>query len=395
MWLVAHSDEELIELWWIHYGRYLHQRIEGKPMQYITGTQEFYGRDFHVTPDVLIPRPETEHLIESALAVGRPLPPDHPRRRHRLRLPSPITLALESKAQVTATDISQAALEIAKSNAARLGAHVHFLEYDLIPDGKFDLIVSNPPYVALTDKPTLQREVRDHEPELALYGGEDGLEIYRRLIPAAQQALNPGGWLMMEIGATQADAVSAMLTSWSSVAIRTDLAGLPVWSWPKLNRDRKEADLKNPMRTYFHLDMDAFFVSVEELFDPSLKGKPVVVGGKHDQRGVVSAASYAARKFGVHSAMPLRTAYKLCPQAIFVEGHRERYSEYSHKVYEVLPTVHAESRDGLHRRSVSRHDRHRAPARAAPPSGAQAAQRSRSGDQSQLLDRHCDVAHGC
>jgi DNA polymerase IV len=90
------------------------------------------------------------------------------------------------------------------------------------------------------------------------------------------------------------------------------------------------------VRTIFHLDMDAFFVSVEELFDPSLKGKPVVVGGRPDERGVVAAASYAVRKFGVHSAMPLRTAYKLCPQAIFVEGHPERYRDCSRQVFEVL-----------------------------------------------------------
>jgi DNA polymerase-4 len=90
------------------------------------------------------------------------------------------------------------------------------------------------------------------------------------------------------------------------------------------------------MKTFFHLDMDAFFVSVEELFAPELKGKPVVVGGRPNERGVVSAASYAARRFGVHSAMPLRTAYKMCPQAIFVDGHPERYREYSHKVHDVL-----------------------------------------------------------
>src|SRR5215472_6065221 len=89
-------------------------------------------------------------------------------------------------------------------------------------------------------------------------------------------------------------------------------------------------------RAIFHVDMDAFFVSVEELFDPSLKDKPVVVGGQRDERGVVSAASYEARKFGVHSAMPLRTAAKLCPQAIFVNGHPDRYREYSGKVHKVL-----------------------------------------------------------
>ena len=123
------------------------------------------------------------------------------------------------------------------------------------------------------------------------------------------------------------------------------------------------------MRTVFHLDMDAFFVSVEELFDPALRGKAVVVGGKSNQRGVVSAASYAARKYGVHSAMPLRTAYKLCPHAIFVDGHPQRYREYSRKVYAVLkrfsPKVAMASIDEAYLDLTGTERLHGAPLRAA------------------------------
>ena len=111
------------------------------------------------------------------------------------------------------------------------------------------------------------------------------------------------------------------------------------------------------MKTIFHVDMDAFFVSVEELFDPALKGKAVVVGGKSDERGVVSAASYEARKFGVHSALPLRTAHKLCPHAIFVEGHPERYREYSGRIFGNPAAFLAPGGNGFGRRSVSRYDR--------------------------------------
>jgi len=225
-WLQAHSDEELREVWWIHYGRYLHQRLKGQPTQQITGVQEFYGRDFRVTRDVLIPRPETEHVIEAALKLD-------PRNVVDIGTGSgaiAITLALETGTRVIGTDISAAALRVAAENGRKLGAAVRWSACDLgsaLRSSSFDLVVSNPPYVPARDKTTLQREVRDYEPEVALYGGDDGLEIYRRLIPEAQRLLAPGGWLVMEIGYTLGDAVRDMLVAWKDVEIRSDLAGLP------------------------------------------------------------------------------------------------------------------------------------------------------------------------
>jgi release factor glutamine methyltransferase len=222
-WLYAHSTEELREVWWIHYGRYLHERLNGKPTQYITGRQEFYGREFRVTHDVLIPRPETEHLIEAALKTGARKTLDVGTGSGAIA----VTLALETGALVIATDISTSALKVAKENASRLGAGVEFVACDLANalTGSFDLIVSNPPYVPSTE--ALPREVRDFEPDAALYGGEDGLAIYRRLIPEAERLLKPGGWLIMEIAYQGGDAVSAMLTGWSEVGVIPDLAGLP------------------------------------------------------------------------------------------------------------------------------------------------------------------------
>jgi release factor glutamine methyltransferase len=224
-WLYAHGDEELREVWWIHYGRYLHQRLQGQPTQQITGVQEFYGRNFRVTPDVLIPRPETEHVIEAAIALGARSVVDIGTGSGVIA----ITLELETGARVVATDISLAALSVAAGNARTLGADVSWLACDLASalQGGFDLVVSNPPYVATRDKSTLPPEVRDYEPEIALYGGDDGLAIYRRLIPEAERLLKPGGWLVMEIGHDQANSVRAMLGAWKEVEIRKDLANLP------------------------------------------------------------------------------------------------------------------------------------------------------------------------
>ena len=223
-WLYAHGNDELIEVWWIHYGRYLHQRIKGEPTQYITGRQEFYGREFRVTPGVLIPRPETEHLIEAALARGAQIILDIGTGSGAIA----VTLALETKVPIVATDISIDALGVAQQNARALDAQVRFVNCDLgaaFADGSFDLVVSNPPYIPGRDRASLQPEVRDHEPALALFGGEDGLAIYRRLIPEAARLLRPGGWLMIELG--DAIAVREMCADWAGVEIINDLAGIP------------------------------------------------------------------------------------------------------------------------------------------------------------------------
>jgi len=227
-WLFAHSDEVLRELWWIHYGRYLHERIQGKPTQYITGHQEFFGRDFHVTSAVLIPRPETEHVVEVALQNATPAS-----RVADIGTGSgaiAVTLALEKSASVIATDISQDALRVAAGNAQRLGGAVRFVACDVasaLSSGVFDLIVSNPPYVPDCGDENIQREVRDHEPRVAIFGGFDGLDFYRRLIPEAVRLLKPGGHLVMEIGWLAADRVGTMLSGWQNIDTKADLAGIP------------------------------------------------------------------------------------------------------------------------------------------------------------------------
>jgi release factor glutamine methyltransferase len=236
-WLYAHSDEELKELWWIHYGRYLHQRLGGVPTQYITGVQEFFGREFHVTPDVLIPRPETEHVIEAALKSSVSTILDIGTGSGAIA----ITLALETEARVTATDISFAALQLARRNAAHLAALVDFVQCDLgsaLTDGSFDMIVSNPPYVPETDRATLQKEVRDHEPALALFAGQDGLAVYERLIPQAERLLKPGGRLILELGHQSLAPVRQMLgRKWGEINVIPDLAQVPRVLSAKLELD--------------------------------------------------------------------------------------------------------------------------------------------------------------
>jgi release factor glutamine methyltransferase len=228
VYLFAHPEQELREVEWIHYGRYLHERSSGKPAQYITRKQEFYGREFRVTPDVLIPRPETEHVVETALEVARGAA-----RVLDIGTGSgalAITLQLETGARTVATDLSTAALAVAARNAEALGAHVEFVACDLataIAADAFDLVVSNPPYVPLRHRDGLQREVRDWEPSLALFGGETGFELYNRIVADAPRILRPGGWLVMELGFGCHEHVAALLQDWREFRLVPDLAGIP------------------------------------------------------------------------------------------------------------------------------------------------------------------------
>jgi release factor glutamine methyltransferase len=227
-YLFAHPERELQEVEWIHYGRYLHERLNGKPTQYITGHQEFFGRDFRVTPDVLIPRPETEHLIEASLALARGA-----QRILDIGTGSgaiAATLALELRADTWATDISPAAAAVAAANAASLSAGVHIVVCDLmeaIAPATMELIVSNPPYVPAAQREGLQREVRDFEPHVALFAGATGFELYDRIVADAPRVLRPGGWLIMELGFGSLNHVQESLAGWHEVRVDPDLAGIP------------------------------------------------------------------------------------------------------------------------------------------------------------------------
>jgi release factor glutamine methyltransferase len=240
-YLFAHPERELTAPEQSRYAAALAERSRGVPTQYITGHQEFWGMDLVVTSAVLIPRPETEHIIEAVLelsgrtrADGQECPP------HTLRMADvgtgsgAIALALAKEfphVEIHATDISPAALEIARANAARLQlAHrIEFHQTDLLAglDLPFDFIVSNPPYVGESEEDQVQLEVRKFEPRNAVFAGPTGLELIARLIPQAHAALRPGGWLVMEISGTIAGETKHLLRDWDEVSILPDLQSIP------------------------------------------------------------------------------------------------------------------------------------------------------------------------
>lgn len=222
--LLTHAEQEAFQ-------RKLERRARREPLAYITGEREFWSLDFSVTPAVLIPRPETERLVEITLQLlAQSTAGDDPQSSTCVLDVGVgsgcivIALAKElSSAEFWALDISQQALTVALNNARRheVEKRIHFLQSDLFAalnnsSQSFDLIVSNPPYIASTDFATLQPEVRDWEPQAALDGGRDGLDFYRRLVQESPAYLRPNGWLVMELGAEQYPAVRRLLQAQSN-----------------------------------------------------------------------------------------------------------------------------------------------------------------------------------
>ena len=235
-WLMTHLEEELPVAEAARYSRLIERRSQGEPIQYITGETEFYGLPFRVTLDVLIPRPETEHLVEKVIELAAQFKNPHIVDVGTGSGAIAVALAHELaraqlQAQVTAIDLSSQALKIAEENARRNGVYLRFLQGDLlapVAGERFEIIVSNPPYVPSEDRASLSIEVRDHEPALALFAGEDGLEVYRRLIPAALEVLTPGGFVALEIGSDQSPAIAALLgdAGFEQIEFLPDLQGI-------------------------------------------------------------------------------------------------------------------------------------------------------------------------
>lgn len=227
--LRAHPERRVTTEDQVRYQAMLQRRLMFEPVQYILGEQEFFGLALRVTPAVLIPRPETEHLVEAVMARVRPTAAEIVDVGTGS---GAIALALAHAlpgSRVTAVDVSEAALDVARGNAERLGPAVRFVQSDLLAGvvgEQFDAVVSNPPYIPLGEASELHPQVREHEPGLALFGGESGLEVYRRLIPEARKVLRPGGLLAMEIGFGQRDALAALLVDWVDVEFVDDLQGI-------------------------------------------------------------------------------------------------------------------------------------------------------------------------
>jgi release factor glutamine methyltransferase len=231
--LYAHPERQLTPEENARYDEALTQRARGMPSQYIVGHQEFWGMDFIVTPAVLIPRPETEHVIETVLPLAREL--NKPKIVDVGTGSGCIAIVLAKElppAEIHATEISPQALEIARANAARhqFERRIHFHHADLLQgldSSTFDLVVSNPPYVGESEEDQVQLEVRKFEPRNAVFAGPSGLEVIERLIPQAQSTLRSGGWLVMEISGTIVPGVRRLLGGWKDVRIADDLQGIP------------------------------------------------------------------------------------------------------------------------------------------------------------------------